>query len=81
MFRWAYCQLFELSQSKSTRPSRVEKSLKSLPTTLDETYARMLERIGPGERDDALTLLRWLAYAMRPVTLAELQRAVIIRPK
>lgn len=59
----------------------MENLLKSLPTTLNETYARMLERIGPTERDDALTLLRWLAYAMRPVTLAELQTAVIIRPK
>ena len=39
----------------------------------------MLERIGPAERGDALILLQWLAYAMRPVTLAELQTAVIIR--
>jgi len=80
-FRWAYCQLFELSQSKSTRPSRVENVLKTLPATLDETYARMLERIGPADRGDAFTLLRWLAYAMRPMKLAELQTAVIIRPE
>jgi ankyrin repeat protein len=59
----------------------VEHLLKTLPTTLDETYARMLERIGPAERGDALTLLRWLAYSMRPVTLAELQTAVIVRPE
>ena len=41
----------------------------------------MLERIGPAVSEDALTLLRWLAYAMRPVTLAELQTAVTIRPE
>lgn len=59
----------------------MENVLKTLPATLDETYARMLERIGPADRGDALTLLRWLAYAMRPITLAELQTAVIIRPE
>jgi hypothetical protein len=55
--------------------------LKTLPPTLDATYTRMLERIGPAVSGDALTLLRWLAYAMRPVTLAELQTAVTIRPE
>jgi hypothetical protein len=30
---------------------------------------------------DALTLLRWLAYAARPMTLAELQTVVTIRPE
>jgi ankyrin repeat protein len=55
--------------------------LKALPTTLDETYTRMLERIEPTVSEDALTLLRWLAYAARPITLAELQSAVTIRPE
>jgi ankyrin repeat protein len=55
--------------------------LKELPPTLDATYTRILERIRPAVREDALTLLRWLAYAARPVTLAELQTAVTIRPE
>jgi ankyrin repeat protein len=55
--------------------------LRELPPTLDATYTRMLERIRPVVREDALTLLRWLAYAARPVTLAELQTAVTIRPE
>jgi ankyrin repeat protein len=58
----------------------VENMPKELPTTLDGTYNRMLERIGPAVSEDALTLLRWLAYAARPITLAELQTAVTIRP-
>jgi hypothetical protein len=59
----------------------MEKMLKALPTTLDETYTRMLERIEPTVSEDALTLLRWLAYSARPITLAELQSAIIIRPE
>jgi ankyrin repeat protein len=55
-----------------------------MPTTLDETYDRMLEHIaelGPAECRHAFTLLRWLAYAITPITLAELQSAVTIRPE
>jgi ankyrin repeat protein len=59
----------------------VEAVLRTLPATLDETYGRMLDRIGSTDRRDALVLLRWLAYAMRPLTLAELQAAVTIRPE
>jgi ankyrin repeat protein len=62
----------------------VKNLVEALPTTLDGTYTRMLERIrrlGPAVSEDALTLLRWLAYAARPITLAELQAAVTIRPE
>lgn len=78
-FRWAYCQLQELSQNKSTRPSRVKVALNTLPATLHDTYARMLNRIGPADKRDAMVLLRWLAYAMSPLTLGELRAAVTIR--
>jgi hypothetical protein len=59
----------------------VKDALNALPATLDETYARMLERIAPANRGDANILLRWLAYAMRPPTLAELTTVVTISPE
>ena len=49
-----------------------------LPATLDETYERMLTGIDEIFRDEALTLLRWLAYAQTPPTLMELAEASII---
>lgn len=78
MFRWVHCQLQELKKLRSTRPSFVKEKLYSLPATLDETYERMLVEIEPGLRTDALTLLRWLAYAKSPPSLDELVDATVI---
>lgn len=52
--------------------------LKTLPKTLDETYERMLMSIGEADRDDAVTLLRWLAFARSPLTLAQLAETASI---
>ncbi|WPH04423.1 Hypothetical protein R9X50_00731400 [Acrodontium crateriforme] len=78
MFRWAHCQLQELKKLKSTRPRFVKDALYSLPSTLDETYERMLIGIDARLRADALTLLRWLAYAKSPPSLGELVDATVI---
>lgn len=79
-FRWAYCQFQELKKLKSTKPKYVEAALLSLPATLDETYERILSGIQGMFHDEALTLLRWLAFAQWPLTLGELAEATIINP-
>lgn len=70
VFRWADLQMKELAGK--AREKDVEKALKRLPETLGQTYERMLQKI---DRDDygeeALMVLRWLAYSHRPLTLAE----------
>ncbi|SMQ55633.1 unnamed protein product [Zymoseptoria tritici ST99CH_3D7] len=81
MFRWAYCQLQELKKLKSTKPKYVKDALLSLPSTLDETYERMLTGIEERYRDEALTLLQWITYARSPLTLGELAEATIINPE
>ncbi|KAI9654916.1 MAG: hypothetical protein M1821_005669 [Bathelium mastoideum] len=80
MFRWAYCQLQELKKLKSTKPRHIEDILRTLPATLDETYERTLSGIEERYRPEALSLLRWLAYAMSPPTLGELAEATIVNP-
>lgn len=55
-------------------------ALEALPTTLDETYTRMLLGIEPMYHQQALTLLQWLAYARSPPTLGEIVEAAIIDP-
>ena len=70
----------ELKNLRSTRASYVEKALLNLPQTLDETYRRMIERIPSELHNDALVLLKWLAYSQRPLTLEELSEAMIIDP-
>jgi ankyrin repeat protein len=58
----------------------VKLALEALPTTLDDTYTRMLLGIEEMYHQQALTLLQWLAYARSPPTLGELVEAAIIDP-
>jgi ankyrin repeat protein len=58
----------------------VKQVLQTLPPTLDDTYTRMLTRIKELYHQEALTLLRWLAYARSPPTLGELVDAAITDP-
>ncbi|RMY83156.1 hypothetical protein D0861_07560 [Hortaea werneckii] len=80
MFRWVYCQIQELKKLKSTKPKYIEDVVKTLPKTLDETYDRMLCAIEERYRPEALTLLRWITYSTRPLTLGQLAEAAIIDP-
>ena len=59
---------------------RLEEALQALPATLDETYERMLTRTTDDDHSDALTVLRWLAFARRPLTMSEIAEACIIDP-
>lgn len=70
VFRWADLQMQALAGK--SREKDVEKALKGLPETLGQTYARILQRIDQdGYGEEALMVLRWLAYSHRPLTLAE----------
>ncbi|KAF8489415.1 hypothetical protein JB92DRAFT_2836085 [Gautieria morchelliformis] len=68
-FRWAVCQLDALRNCFS--PTELRKALKSLPRTLYETYDRILSAIHEEHRRDALRMLQWLAFAVRPISLEE----------
>jgi ankyrin repeat protein len=48
---------------------------------LDETYARILRDIPESDRDEALSLFRWIALSNRPLTLPELAEAAVFRPQ
>lgn len=70
VFRWADLQMQDLAGK--SRGKDVEKALKRLPETLGQTYARILQKIDhDGYGEEALMVLRWLAYSHRPLTLAE----------
>jgi ankyrin repeat protein len=72
--------LQELKGLESFKLKYVKQVLKTLPPTLDDTYNRMLTRIKKMYHPEALTLLRWLAYARSPPTLGELVDAAITDP-
>ena len=58
----------------------MEHALRHLPATLDATYERILTSIEDVYREEAIVLLRWLAYAQSPPSLGELAEAAVIDP-
>ena len=69
-FRWVTCQLDVLAECSNL--SGLRKALHSLPTTLEETYDRILLSIRRESRRDVVELLQWLAFSVRPLTLLEM---------
>ncbi|KAN0136379.1 hypothetical protein V8E53_005747 [Lactarius tabidus] len=69
MFRWVFCQLEML---QNCLPQNVRRVLQELPSSLDETYERMLRDILKTNPDQAYRLLQCLTVATRPLGVDEL---------
>ena len=76
-FRWAKLCMDRLATLRTGRD--IKAALRDIPATLNETYAAMLDRIQPTDRDIAREALRWLCFSVRPLQLEELAEAVILR--
>jgi ankyrin repeat protein len=51
--------------------SALHQTLSSLPSTLDETYARILDKIEDKDKRRALHLLQFICYGVRPIRVKE----------
>ncbi|MCJ1387629.1 hypothetical protein MMC18_000472 [Xylographa bjoerkii] len=76
MFRWVVCQIDELR--KCLKPAVLRNALKSLPRTLDDTYARILCNIDEQYNEDAFKILQWLACSVRPLTIEEVAEVLAV---
>jgi ankyrin repeat domain-containing protein 50 len=77
-FRWVFCQFEELEKCPPLRAS-IEKALKNLPRTLNETYERLLASIeGEDCQRIARNCLVWLAFSRRTFYLEELAEAAVL---
>jgi ankyrin repeat protein len=76
------CQFDELKEQDT--PCDIRSALSSLPTGLQETYRRILDRIraqNTEKRWERTTkLLTWLVCQRRPLSMSELAMALAIRP-
>lgn len=75
-FRWAVCQLDALAKCRNQLQLR--KALVTLPSTLDDTYERILLRINSEDSEYAIRILNWLAFSALPLRLDELAEVVAI---
>src|SRR6201996_5065524 len=68
-FRWVFCQLETLRQCL---PQSVRRTLNELPSSLDDTYERVMMGIKRANQSHAYRMLQCLTVAIRPLTVAEL---------
>ncbi|KAG1847840.1 hypothetical protein DFJ58DRAFT_915119 [Suillus subalutaceus] len=79
MFRWVQCQLDEIVACK--RRVDIEAALNNLPAGLYETYDRIIQAIkqrGPSDHQIARSCLLWLSGTFTPLTLNQLNEAMMI---
>jgi hypothetical protein len=58
----------------------LEDQLKDLPHDLDEVYDRIISGIDKKYREDALKILQWLSFSIRPLELTEVAQVVGVVP-
>ena len=75
-FRWVFCQLEALQHCG---PRNISQTLRQLPETLDETYARILSRISPANRTLVYRTLQCLMAAARPLRIEELAEVLAFK--
>lgn len=63
---------------KCLDPDEIDKALKSLPPTLDETYLRILKAIPTQHKRKTIRVLQLLVGARRSLTIAELVDAIAV---
>ena len=62
---------------RTCKPSAIGKALRELPTNLDGTYERILSNIPPSDCDEVISVLNWLAFSQRPLTVEEATEAAL----
>ncbi|KAK6544064.1 hypothetical protein TWF694_000776 [Orbilia ellipsospora] len=81
LFVWVDLQIAEICNESS--PETIENALlpANLPKDLNELYTRILRRIARFRRPEiAVGIFKWVAYAVRPLALAELKEVMAMTP-
>ena len=79
MFLWIRLQESQLRSGKNAR--QLQQIVASMPTGLDCAYERDLNRIlklEDSERNRAINILRFIMFALRPLTVHEITEALVV---
>ena len=83
MFLLAQLHVESIASAAGLSVRHVRQKLQALPTTLTGTYDNAMQRIEdqePDHRQIACKTLAWMSYALRSLSLGELQHALAIEP-
>ncbi|KAJ5426965.1 hypothetical protein N7465_002035 [Penicillium sp. CMV-2018d] len=78
-FLWVQMQESQLRDWKS--PKQLEKAINSTPPGLDKSYDREwrgISHLSEDNRERTIALLRWAAFALRPLSVYEMAGALLI---
>ncbi|KAF4335786.1 hypothetical protein FBEOM_10377 [Fusarium beomiforme] len=76
MFLWVFLSIEDICSQKSDRD--IEKALETLPSELNSTIDRALERISLNNQAIAQAIFRWTAVVHQPLTVGQLREALSI---
>ena len=77
MFLWLHLLSGELDPGENSK--RLRNIVSEMPLEINETYERDLEKVRnlkPAQKVRALAILRWIVFALRPLTVRELAEAI-----
>ena len=82
MFTWARCACKKVMdlQSEGKPVSAIRQAIESLPEELDGVFLETIREIKPGDVNETLMLFRWICFAKWPLTVSELQDAIMMTP-
>ncbi|KAF9637195.1 hypothetical protein BFW01_g8091 [Lasiodiplodia theobromae] len=80
IFHWAIIVAEDVRHKWNAREnfSVIQRSIKKTPDSLHSLYAEILDETKPEERPQTLKLLRWVCFAVRPLSTLELQHALAL---
>jgi ankyrin repeat protein len=82
MFLWVKLQASNLERrGKGKNNKQLGRIIEETPPGLDRLYERNwdeIERLGEPDRTRALAILRWAAFAIRPLTVREMTESVLV---
>ena len=80
VFQWITLVLPQVIREykRGKRIEAAQSHIRRLPTELHDLYGTILAEISDDEQSDSLKLMRWICFALRPLSLREIRHAMIV---
>ena len=79
-FQWMTLVVPKVLQLRRKRKhlASLQSSIRKVPSELGDLYENLLDTIDKNDRLEALLLMQWVCFAIRPLQLEELRIAMIV---